>query len=89
MTKIFKYPLVGADGVAKSTLKVPAGAKPLYVGLDADEVACVWMLVETSQMEVDYPFWIFGTGWEIPSLAIKYFGTFKQGPFIWHVFFRA
>lgn len=89
MITIYKYELHAKLGESE-IVGVPAGSKPVHVGLDPNGIRSVWMEVETTQPKVNMPVWIFGTGHEIPSHpSLQYFGSIHDRIFIWHVFFRA
>jgi hypothetical protein len=83
---IWKYPLRVTD---RQVIQMPAGAKPLHVGVQNEELM-LWVEVVTTNHKESVEVRIYGTGWELPSNPGKYLGTFfsGQGAFVWHVYLR-
>jgi hypothetical protein len=81
---------------APQTIQMPAGAKPVAVGLEpSTEVTCVWALVDTEAPLQDYTFLFIGTGGELPKAPgdtdWEHVGTAgldggQNGKYVWHVF---
>lgn len=89
MKHVYKYPL---RAPAATVLELPYQSKPLHVGLDPQGVPSIWIEVpDTSPPAVPAGpsetrlFDIFGTGWPIKDSHV-YVGTFRDGPYIWHVY---
>lgn len=84
MKTIYKYPISIADE-QESTL--PFGAEVIRVGLDPQDVPCVWAIVDTEQLAAQLKtIFVIGTGQEVRDDFFNYLGSFNQGPFVWHVF---
>jgi len=92
MITVWKYPLEGRPP-RDFMLSLPAGARPLYVGVDIHFTPHLWCLVDSEQPPVSTRVWIFGTGETIAEGGIlasawgdAYVGSYTLGPFLWHVF---
>lgn len=83
MRTIWKYPLQLTE---QQTVTMTKGAEILHVGLDADEIPCVWAEVESLNDPEPIYFFVVGTGNRIPLRARTHQGSFIQKPFVWHVF---
>ena len=85
MKTVWKYTIGITD---EQFIFVPIGAKPLYVNLDPNGVPCVWCDVEQfNERSGKLHIKIRGTGHPSPENA-TYLGSFIQGPFVWHVYYR-
>ena len=85
MKTVWKYPIEITDEQI-----VPAlfGASPIYVGLDPKGFPCIWCDVEdTKPGNESLRISIRGTGHPSPE-NVTYLGSFIQGPFVWHVYYR-
>ena len=83
MQVVYKYPISISDAV---TLKLPRGARIVHLGMDANNVPCVWALVDRyAGVSTPREFCISGTG-AVVSDNKEYIGTFFDMPFVWHVF---
>lgn len=83
MRKIYKYEL--PDVI--SYIFMPVGAKILSLQMQKNN-PCIWAEVDTSNIEEQRIFIIFGTGQEInfKEKDISYINTVQQGVFVWHVY---
>ena len=81
MRTIYKYPLTIPHLDVALT-----DPRPLHVGLDPHGTPCVWI-----EHDIDRDptrrlrFYIVGTGHPLID-DTEYFGTFRDGSFIWHVY---
>lgn len=85
MLTIYKYPFAIADSV---TLELPGHAMILHVDTFGGQ-PCLWAMVNTDSPPGPRTFRIFGTGHQIDKATFldgKYIATFKDGPFVWHMF---
>lgn len=82
MTTIYKYPLFFNP---RQTTALPISARVLHVGLDPNQVPCIWAKVDTDEPKLDRLFFIVGTGNELPVDAKHYIGTYNQAHFVWHL----
>jgi len=84
MKHVLKYPL---SPTATVQIELPIrGAIALHVGLDRNDVPCIWIEVPTGNQSLSVrAFSVFGTGWEISSNS-TYIGTYNQNGYIWHVY---
>jgi len=88
MMKIFKYPIGIHD---KLTIRMPEGAKVLCVQTqksEADEVPCIWALVDDKAPTEERTFLTFGTGHPIEKMPGDWIGTYQleDGALVFHVF---
>ena len=81
MRTIFKYTLDPGE----TTLDLPAKAEILTAGKDNRGKACIWCLVNPDSPTEKKTFVIRGTGQVIEN-NLWYIKSFKDNPFIWHVF---
>lgn len=85
MKTIWKYTLQPI-----STFEMPIGAKPLSVGVQFEEVMCMWVMVDPTGPLVTYEertFVVFGTGHPIPdNLDLNFIGTVMSDGLVFHVF---
>lgn len=83
MKTIFKYEI---DLTPYQLLKLPEGFKPLSVQMQNDRIM-LWAEVDTGAPVKQFPFWMFGTGHEIPPVGVgDYIGTVQMGNFVWHLY---
>lgn len=85
MTTIYKYPI---EITQRQQVDLPAGAKILTADLDPAGTPCIWAQVNPAVTEREKRMiWILGTAHQLSDLdGINYLNTFRQGPFVWHVF---
>jgi len=83
MKTIHKYPIAITD---RQDVTMPRSAGIVHVGLDPNGHPCIWAMVETGNPMEDVAILIIGTGNPIPDDAGYHFGSFVQGPFVWHVY---
>lgn len=84
---IYKYPLPGLGSMAE--VEVHRYAKALHVGLDPNDVPCIWFEEVLEQPMEERTLLTIGTGiaFEIdPKTTNKYIGTFSVGPFVAHIY---
>jgi hypothetical protein len=85
MKTVWKFPLVIAD---EQTIATPIGSKPIYINLDPNGIPCVWCDVDSDNLfDGKVKILIRGTGHPSPE-NVTYLGSFIQGPFVWHVYYR-
>ena len=82
MRTVWKYPIY--ENVHYDRIRVPAGAVPLYVGLQEGGMV-LWMQVETDNPRHMRQTVIVPTGGTIPEDG-TYAGSAQQGPFVWHLY---
>ena len=51
-----------------------------------NEKLCLWVLLDTGEIEETYRIHIIGTGFNINVKLDYYIGTVQQDPYVWHVF---
>ena len=83
MKTIYKYSIKVTD---KQEIQIPCNAKIIHVGLDPQGVPCLWAEVDTTAPMKPVSVFIVGTGNPMPHVAHTHFGSFIQGPFMWHVY---
>lgn len=94
---VWKYKVEESMGPwAPQTIRMPAGAKPVAVGLEPQsELTCVWVLVDPASELQDYTFLFIGTGGEMPDAPAgrswEHIGSAgldggQNGKYVWHVF---
>lgn len=98
MQTIYKYPIEVTD---IQFVSMPTQSKPIAVDTQGDQL-CIWAAVDTEFTEAKREIRIVGTGNPInfPCFGrydhvtyegeppFYFLGTVKQGPFVWHVFWR-
>ncbi len=86
MKTIYKYELTDRT---TTPVQIPRDFEILSIGLDPQDIVCVWVLVDTLTPTQEGTFLTFGTGWELPDdiKSKTFIGTVKTGMFIWHIFF--
>ena len=90
MRTIYKYPIKITD---RQQIEFPVDVKFLHAGLDPQGVPCVWAEIGTDETET-HPIVILvvgGTGNTIPEGSrneYQHLGSFVQGPYMWHVYYR-
>ena len=82
--QIWKYQL---EPAATTQLRVPAPAKPIHVGIDANGYACVWFEVIEDQPTQAITLRRIGTGWKFSGG--EHLGSYVEGPFVWHIYREA
>lgn len=89
MITIYKYPLP----INSTThISMPAGAIVRHIGCDPAGEPCLWAEVDTDHPMENRIFHVMGTGHPCPEFAYdghprdRFFGSFVQGVFVWHVF---
>ena len=85
MTTIYKYPLMAQVNKIEMPL-----ATILSVGLDPNNIPCIWAIVDTNSEKETRIFELFGTGWPLDDVIEEYhmyfLDTIKEGLYMWHVF---
>lgn len=84
---IWKFPLVNPNGWVR--MDVPGVFIPRAVGLDPRGEPSLWAEVNPAYASKPVAVLVIGTGLEIPKAPKanwQYVGTFKQGPYVWHVY---
>lgn len=84
MPRIYKYPLQIVD---QQTIKMPAGAVPLSVQFQGDDLV-LWAKVDPDGPESARCFRIIGTGNPFEGNPGIFLGTAQEPrrPLVWHVF---
>lgn len=79
---VYKYPLIfhGLTGV-----QLPADAKLLYVGLDPNNVSCLWALLDPTMPHITRTIQLLDTGTPLPDHA-RYISTFIADWAVIHAF---
>lgn len=85
MVTIYKYPLMAQVNEIEMPL-----ATILSVGLDPNDIPCIWATVDTNSEKKIRKFALFGTGWPLNDFIEKYhmnfLGTVKEESYMWHIF---
>jgi hypothetical protein len=84
MKTIYKYEIVLLPCIV-TTVKTYAGAEVLDAGFDLNGASCVWLLVDTDEDEVDYHFYVSGTGDILPPFDMSYIKRIPYEDYIYHV----
>lgn len=66
-------------------VKMPSQAQIVCVDTQQDK-PFIWAVVDTESPEEIRAFRVYGTGESIPDGLRRYIGTYRVGPFVWHVF---
>ncbi len=88
--KIYKYRL-DQNETSLQSIAMPADAKVLHVGEQYRELY-VWALVNEHSTNVNYKFFVLGTGESIDHLEMnsKFVGSVQMSNgLVWHVFYKA
>ncbi len=77
----------------KFQVVMPIGAKLRFVGLDKDNIPCIWAEVNTMEAEEERFFELIGTGNDMTGdmgIERKYVGSYRyqNGEFIGHIYER-
>jgi hypothetical protein len=80
---VWKFPLSAADD---QQFGMPAGARPIHVGLDGGDTACLWAVVDPEQPREIRHFRLAGTGHPLPDDPGTHLGSFVLGPLVFHLF---
>lgn len=86
---IYKYPLK-QDPTALQYVEMPASAMMLHVGEQYGELY-VWAMVIPEATNVNYKFFVLGTGENIGHLemASKFLGSVQMSNgLVWHIFYK-
>lgn len=84
MNVIWKFEVVpGAQSIA-----FPGKTRPIHVGIDGQNIMCLWAICDTEEPARDYRVTLWPTGSWYKS-APEFVGTIIQPGtgFVWHVFF--
>lgn len=84
MRTIYKYPLPAPGTDTYITL--PAGYKPVHVGIDRNGRSCVWVEIDQSRPPVNSHWITVGTGWSIPDLMQHAGSMVTPDGFAWHAY---
>jgi hypothetical protein len=80
---IYKYNLDITDQQIITTIP----GEVVHVGLDpANNIPCIWVDGFTDRSSVYRTLWVVGTGNFVPTQVQRHIGSFRQDPFIWHVY---
>jgi len=82
---IWKFRIMGRNGVQADRVGMPVGAIVRHVGTQDGEVF-VWAEVDDSAPPTDREFVVHGTGHPINAAATTYVGSTFDGPSVWHVY---
>jgi hypothetical protein len=83
MKRIYKYNFSIQDQFKISTYK---GAEIVHVGIDPNNQAAIWMMIDPAEVSEDRHFRIYGTGHDIVSENLERVSSFVDGRFVWHLF---
>ncbi|MCA9268767.1 MAG: hypothetical protein KDA41_09870 [Planctomycetales bacterium] len=79
-----------AETPAAFDVEMPDGAHVIDVAVLGSErghaLVTIWALVDTDAKPVARTFQIFGTGRELPATPVGHVATWREGPFVWHLF---
>lgn len=81
---VYKYPI----GLGTNSIETFKGAEVLSCGFDPNGTICIWVKVDPTAPAANIIVDCIGTGWDMPDDEAKFIGTFVDGPYIWHVFWR-
>jgi hypothetical protein len=84
MRTVYKYEIALLPCIV-TTIRTYAEASVLSAGFDLNGIPCVWMLVDTDADEVDYHFYVSGTGDMLPPLSLNYIKQLQDGDYIYHL----
>jgi len=79
--KIYKYEIQIAD---TQQIDIPLDWSVMRVGLDPNNIPCIWADVNPDDENIPTTIYVVGTGHPLPVNA-EHLGSFIQGPFVWHV----
>lgn len=83
MRVIYKYPLELRE---HQTIRMHEGYKILDVQAQDNQI-CMWCEIDSGAPLQSVPFWIFGTGKEMPRCHIgEHIATVQMGIFVWHLY---
>ena len=82
MLTIWKFPIPMEHAFE---LKMPADPHVLAVQVQAGQPT-LWALVDSESPQEPYHLLIIGTGHAIPENTGRYFGTWQQDGYVWHLF---
>lgn len=71
---------------ASGSVEMPIGARILHVNRLWPQTVTLWAEVDTDHALETRSFAVVGTGHPLPSGSREYLGTFKDQPFVWHVY---
>lgn len=85
---IWKFKLMPMEVQA---ILAPTGAQPLYAGMDAELIPCVWAVVDPTQPQTEYSVLLAFTGRPFPDNVgpEQHLGTFIVDTLVYHVFWGA
>jgi hypothetical protein len=82
----FEIPFSHQAEAPHSAIRVPPHAIPVLVGIDASNgKPAIWIEVDTTLEPTSRRFVVYGTGAELPDMAIHR-GSFFSKPYVWHVY---
>ncbi len=80
MKKIFKY------DISDFSAMMPDDMEFLHAGTDPEGKMCIWAIVNPQATLRKREFFIFPTGWAMPTRAMRHLGTVVNNQFVWHIF---
>ncbi len=82
MKTIWKFPLVKGEF---QTIKIPVESRFLHIGLDREDVRCLWFAVDPASDMIVMEIIMVGTGNDLPHVG-DFIGTIIQDGYVWHYF---
>ncbi len=84
---IYKYVLGGGGSVKPIDIAMPIGARILKVQMQGEKIT-LWAAVDTAVKDMNYRFWVLGTGWTVPKgIALNHLNTvIDPFDYVWHIF---
>lgn len=68
-------------------IEMPAGAQILHVGVQMEQIVCIWALVDENAPMEERSFAVVGTGHPVPENTAHVGSVLMHGgAFVWHVF---
>lgn len=81
---VWKFPLTGITVEGEVNLRMPVNSQPLCIQVQEGK-PCLWVLAYPNNPQMDYHFYIVGTGQPVES-DWQYVGTWQEPPYVWHLF---
>ena len=95
MQRIYKYPILGAEGTPSRKIEFSKGAELLSAGYDLEGQLCIWAIDKGPEYErVNRMVYCIGTGWPLDliypvndTVNYKFLATVKSDQCMWHIFY--
>lgn len=79
---VWKFPFSVYDSFA---LEMPSRHEVIHVDLQGGVAPTMWALVDPSSPKAHFTFFMHRTGHPVAE-DLRHVGTFRQGPYMWHLF---